>query len=433
MTRIVRVWIGVIFCMAVGWVIGGALGSGAPGGGYTAEASIEVLPPQAGDPMVFEQPAVDMDLYNQFRRTKAEQMKQQNFLEQLLRNDKIRATGWFKKFQNDYIGAVGDLGRRLSVVCPADNNFIMVTMTCSSKRESALIVNEAIELFLKMQHESATRDIRSRLSELNSQQRGVKARLQQKEDALETIRAGTEFTNLAGNDLRDYTDEKLIDLEKRHVRIESKLNVLKKQLASFMQRTSDQLSAAAVKHIAGDALIQSLSKHLASYELKLIETSNKDDGNAQELGRISQTLGDIREKIDIRKEQVAKDFRRAAINDVELGIVELTEQLESIAKRRSQAKRESKELWNLRAKYGKFTASRDENQRLQEQINVHIEKLNMLYNDPLLSRVKVIGPAPEPLEMSVLGSGFYAPAGAILGLALGAGLALLFGKPGCRE
>ncbi|MCK4960004.1 MAG: hypothetical protein KAT00_11405 [Planctomycetes bacterium] len=433
MNRIVRVWIGVIFCMVVGWMVGGALSSEVHGGGYTAEASIEALPPQTGDPMVFEQPAVDMDLYDQFRRTKAEHMKQQDFLEELLRNDKVRATGWFQEFQGNYAAAVDDLGRRLSVACPAENNFIMVTMTCSSKMESALIVNEAVELFLKMQHEEATRDIRSRLSELNIQHREVKARLLQKEDALETIRAGTEFTNLAGNDLRDYTDEKLIALENRHAKVEGSLNVLKKRLTSLMERTPDQISESAVKHIAGDTHLCTLSKHLASYELKLIEAANKNDANAQELSWINRVMGDIREKIDIRKGRVASDIRQAAINDAELGIVELTEQLEAIAKRRSQAKRESKELWNLRAKYGKFTASRDENQRLLEQMSVYIEKLNMLYNDPFLSRVKSTGPAPEPLEMSVLGSGFYAPTGAILGLALCAGLALLFRKPDCQE
>ena len=76
---------------------------------YTATTSIEVLPPGEGDPMEFSSGLGNKDLSYQLRTTKAIYIKQQSVLQELLRDDDIRATNWFKQFDGDVADTVEDL------------------------------------------------------------------------------------------------------------------------------------------------------------------------------------------------------------------------------------------------------------------------------------------------------------------------------------
>jgi uncharacterized protein involved in exopolysaccharide biosynthesis len=78
-------------------------------------------------------------------------------------------------------------------------------MKCHDKKESALIVNEMLDLFIKEQIDIATRDVRLQLAKRTDQQRRLRGELQQAEDALKTFREGTSFTNLGGQNFRRCT------------------------------------------------------------------------------------------------------------------------------------------------------------------------------------------------------------------------------------
>ena len=58
-----------------------------------------------------------------------------------------------------------------------------------------------------------------------------------------------------------------------------------------------------------------------------------------------------------------------------------------------------------------------------EDITNNIEKLNMVFNDPEISKVKSVGFAPEPLRMSSPNIKIFLPAGFMLGFILGVALA----------
>ena len=183
---------------------------------YTALASIEVLHPGQSDPMSFTSGASNKDLFYQFRSTKAAFIKQQSSFQELLKRDKIRQTAWFKKFNNDTVKAVVKLKKKMGASAQREGNWILVSMKCNSKKESALIVNEMVDLFIKTQHDMATRDIRAQLAERTKQQQLIKTQLVQAEDSLDTIRKGTDYTNLSGNgssSFRDYLDIKISSIE----------------------------------------------------------------------------------------------------------------------------------------------------------------------------------------------------------------------------
>ena len=74
-------------------------------------------------------------------------------------------------------------------------------------------------------------------------------------------------------------------------------------------------------------------------------------------------------------------------------------------------------------KYARYEIQREEQQRLLEEMNTLIEKLNAMYSDPTIHKMRAAGLAAEPLEVSFPRWELFFPGGFILGLLVGLGLA----------
>ena len=70
-------------------------------------------------------------------------------------------------------------------------------------------------------------------------------------------------------------------------------------------------------------------------------------------------------------------------------------------------------------------AIRDERKDMLDSVKSQIEKLKIMHDDPETPKVQSMGYAPEPLEMSFPKIVIFLPAGMMLGLMLGIGLAFL--------
>jgi capsular polysaccharide biosynthesis protein len=405
---------------------------------YTAESAVEVMPPGVEDPMSFDRSPVNMELYYQFRISKAAFMKQEDILQQLLRRDKIRETKWFKQFNNDMADAVENLQDNLVVKTPPNNNLITVSMTCGSadesdmivnENESALIVNQMVDLFLDEQKGLATRDVRSQLAERTKQQQLIKAQLLQAEDTLNIMRGGTEFVNLDDLGSGSYLESKLAEIESAYIDLLGEIAMLESHIEMLRRSSVGNFNAAVREQISCDPVMISLAQHLALKQLELASglVAAKQDPQANVAGE--KLIAMINEQLDRRKTEIAEQIRQSDLKDAENRLTAFTKELESLEQQRIQAKQEYKDLDNLRASYQKIATIRDQKQQLLEDITNNIEKLNMIFNDPEISKVKPVGLAPEPLQPSSPQLGGLLIGCSILGLLTAIGIALLIPKP----
>jgi len=398
---------------------------------YTAGAAIEVAPPGVKDPMSFDQSPVNMELYYQFRVSKAAFMKQENTLQQLLHRDKIRQTKWFKQFKNDMADAVENLQDNLVVKTPSNGNWIMVSMTSGSADESDMIVNEMVDLFLNEQRAMATKDVRAQLAERTKQQQLIKAQLLQAEDTLNIMRGGTDFVNLDHDDIGSggYLESKLAELESARIVLLREIAMLESHIEILEGSSVGNFNAAVREQISRDPVMISFAQHLALKQLELASglVAAKQDPQANVAGE--KLIAMINEQLDRRKTKIAEQIRLSDLKDAENRLTALTKELETVGQQRIQAKQEYKDLDNLRASYQKITTIRDQKQQLLEDITNSIEKLNMIFNDPGISKVKVIGEATEPLQPSSPELGGLLIGCSILGLLAAIGIALLIPEP----
>jgi capsular polysaccharide biosynthesis protein len=125
---------------------------------YTAQTFIGVLPPVEKDPMAIVSGQVAKDIQYSYRVSLASLMTQQSTLQRLTARDKIQETKWFKRFGDvreiSNAKAFDDLRKKFSAYAQRDGDYIVVSMTCGNAAESALIVNEMVDLFIASQRSS---------------------------------------------------------------------------------------------------------------------------------------------------------------------------------------------------------------------------------------------------------------------------------------
>ncbi len=406
---------------------------------FTATANIEVLPPINDDPMTFGQGQPQKETYYQFRFTKSALMTQQGMLERLIQQDAIRDTAWFKSFtQLDETGqptnmakatlaALGDLQKKMIASAPRDYNFIQLSMTCSSPTEAAKIVDEMVALFINEQRELARGTITSQLIERKSQLAAVQDRLRGIESQLAGIRSGSRFArlNLSENQsFRDYMDDRLGDLENSSSQLESQRASLESIIATLKKRAFDETFDEVVREqMEQDPIALNIRQTIANTEPVLAQQLTRFGSEHRVVKQTQDALARMYDDLAKRQNEIADITRKSNYRSAEDQMTALTQQMDTATKQLQQAQAEYKEIDNIRSTYALLENKRKEELKLVEEMNTYIEKLNSLYMDPLISKMQSLGRAAIPNRPSFPKFQLFLPAGFMLGLLAGLGLA----------
>lgn len=405
---------------------------------YTARTHIEVMPPIQQDPTQISPVQPNRDIYYQFRATKAAQMTQQNMLQELLRNDTIRNTNWYRQFtEADSTGASGEaeavrkalrnLERNFRVTAPRDLTVIVVSMRCAEAREAKTIVDTAVRLFLTEQREQARRDISAELAERRNQRDSIRRALDTIEQSLESIRAGTRFArlNLTGRtNFRDYMDDKMADIERRFSLYDSERGRLESIIETLRNRaTAPEFDEVVREQIERDPIARQMRANIATMEPILERQLARFGGEHRVVKETRAALEQMHADLAYRQNEIAEIFRQSDYRNAQDQMTALTQQLETVTQQLQEAQNEYKEIDRVRAEYARYEIQREEQQRLLEEMNMLIEKLNAMYSDPTIHKMRAAGLAAEPLEVSFPRWQLFFPGGLILGLLAGLGLA----------
>ncbi len=430
----------IILLTILGTIIGGAVfvvqGRYFPK--YTARGYIDILQPGESDPMQMTQPQQQKDIHYQFRVTKANLIKQQNMLLELIRQDRIQQTNWFKQFakvdpEGNITGdrakatlkAIGDLEDNFRASAPRDFTFIEISMTCGSAQESAVIVDEMIRLFNSNQRELAKSSISEQLAERRQQAAAVKSRLDQIEEIMRTTRAGTRFArlNVEGQNFRDYMDEKLADLENSFSGLEGERARLESVIATLKQRSQGDFDEVVREQMEQDTIARQIRTNISAIEPVLAQQLTRFGEDHRTVKDTRDAIKQMKEELTKRQSEIAEIVRQSNYRLAEDQMVSVRQQMETVTRQLQEGRAEYKEADRVRSEYAIFENKRQEEQKLLETMNAYIEKLNTLYGDPLLHKLRVLGNAAIPLRMSWPIGKILLLGGFMLGLLAGLGLA----------
>jgi capsular exopolysaccharide synthesis family protein len=390
---------------------------------YTTVGAIEILEPTRDDPIVITEGRVNPDTYDQFRNSKLQMMKRPGMLEELLRRDEVRQTGWFAGFvdggNTNIAKAVKNLERNLRVTAPREVQLLTVSMTTGSRKESALIVNQMLDLFVNQQRAAATKDISTQLSDRKKLQATVKSELQITTDVMNQIRAGSPYGNLSETSFRDWLTDTLGSQETQLSRIENETTRLNSLVGILDNRARGAFDDVVTEQIEQDPVARAMRSSIAALEPTLAELTARFGENHRRVIEVRDALKQRQQDYDRRKAEIADIFRKANAQNANDQLIAVKAELETQKAKLETLRENHRDMSRTRARYLEATIERDEKQVLLESINTHIKKLQAIYDDPDISKVKKAWDAPEPLEISAPRLVFYVPGGFILGLLAG--------------
>lgn len=364
----------VVFFPILGLIISGAicyfLRRYAPK--YTAQAYIKVLPAAESGSMTIGGATGTGTAQYVHRRSLAKLITGQCNLEELVQKDKVQDTKWFKNFgESKAIGipkAVRDLNRHFCAYAEKDADYILLSMSCRDKTEAATIVNQMVDLFLDLQRTIKTGEVGDKLARLNEQLNRVQAELADAEKALAAVRETTQFLDLEEHSYQHPLTTRLIRLE----------------------------------HEQDNCLL----------EIKGLEANIKNL-EKQEEGTVSEQI---------------KESQQANLKDAKDELAVLQAKYAELERMRQEALAKKRDYYFARVIYEQRKNIRDEVRNRRNAIDTQINKWKIKYDDPDTPGVRFVGYAPVPLEIGSPKWILYLPTGAILGLILGIGLALLSRK-----
>jgi succinoglycan biosynthesis transport protein ExoP len=392
---------------------------------YTAKTYIEVLPPGQLDPTIIGTPLASKDIAFEFRFSKAALIKQQNMLQELIRRDVIRETKWFKSFKEDILKAIRDLEKNLGAVADRSSSYISVSMTCGDAEEAALIVNQMVDLFVKSQQSTVQTDISGKLRELSQQENELRTRLQSINSSLTDIRRSSGLTQLegSGDTFRHTITQMLGNLEIEKMKLEADIEQVRANVTNYEERkTTDEIVQRTTED---DAVVMGLIQRIATLETELARKMTNLGENHREVQQLREVLRQTIAEKEARSNMKSQQIRDSDVTTVKDQFSVLSNRLAKLEELRAQAENQQRELDSTRATYDDYISRREETKNKLFSIQEQISKYNLIKQDVETAKVKPIGLAPPPLEISSPKIIVYVPGGTFLGFMLGVGLAFL--------
>lgn len=401
---------------------------------YTAVAGIRVLEPTLQDPMRIAQATTDRDSYFQFRQTKASFITQQDTYQQLLALDRVRATSWFQKYVAadgtvDIARAVQDLESDLRVNVGRDTQILGLSFSTDNRRESALILNQLVELYMRTQLERETQTQRERLAQANEEERRVRGEIRAADASLRDIRQANptlaEFTTAKDETTRHSVKVRQDALEIRIMELEGNISQLESQIETLQARAWGEFDEVVREQVERDPVSVNARNRILMIRPELARLVARLGENHRTVRKTREMLREAEAELTGRHNFIAELNRRSELQASQDARVYMVSQLENYRAQWQEALVKQKELDELRSEYVAFLEVREKGLARLEELTRHLQSLNMMVRDPRVSRLERLGPALEPLRMSFPSLRIFAPAGFMLGAIMATGLAFL--------
>lgn len=403
---------------------------------YTATAYVEVLSAAEKDPMQITPYMVSRDIQYSYRRTLASEIVQQGFFIDLLNRDKIRETEWFRNFggagrggedeisvQKAITKALPNLDKNLRASAEREIDLITVSMTCGNKEEAAIITNEVMDLFILRRGGQEIEDIRGRLRVFLEQKTNVQNELSTIQKNLDTLRLDSGFGDLERYNYMDVLTQRLADLELAHNDLILEVTNIEAMVKALERQAKDPIAEQISRMVENDPVMITLLQARVGLEAELASRLSRYGENHRVVQQIQERVKEIDKKRKERKTEIGELIAQANLMNGQDGLVMLRSRLDELNRQRKGAEEDKKELDLARVKYGDLIIQRDEKQKALEVINSAIATYRVKLDDPETSKVRKMGDAPVPLEVSFPRWEMFFPGGTLLGFLLSIGIA----------
>ena len=153
-----------------------------------------------------------------------------------------------------------------------DSDYVAVSMTCGSAKESALIVNSMVDLFVKEQTTNTSSDMLAQLAELRTQQKSVEDELKTAQAALDELRIAaaregiTMISSEYQNPERNTITVRLNDLTIEKNKLVGDIKQIEANLGTLADLAKGPITVQVEHQVETDPIMLSLGERLSILE-----------------------------------------------------------------------------------------------------------------------------------------------------------------------
>ncbi len=394
--------------------------------GYTAMGQVVVESPQPKVPMQFIEPALQVDLLDRAVADQIVRLKGETLLQKLLTEDaRVRETMWFRS-AHDPNERLENLKDGLGVKQIPKTNFIVVTFSTATPADAPVIVNQLIDKYIA---ETMSRSRMSYAEELDAyvkKQEDLRTALQKITDA-QTAFMKTDLSEPGATRNIQVVGETWRVLAEEAARIGTEKLQYQAQYENLMNRDPSQpvITPQMRMMIEQDPAVVELQNARVMQEQRLLALEQQGLGEKHrevrdlrsQLDSIDRQLNEVKSRKETEVLEAETNQARTMYNNAMLAEQQLLERIDT----------EKAKQRDLDGQIATYEAREKEYKLLEEQlgrVSDYVDQLRMLINTSTAIRVQGIR-ANVPQERSSPRWEYNLPAGFMLGLMLGVGLALL--------
>jgi len=398
---------------------------------YMASGMVEVRSPNPPPAMGGESPMVPKDVIEQTMNTQAAILKSQAILQKTLSDPVVKQTSWYRSFQEKGSSAIDvnmaliDMGDRLVASPIRDTYFVQVSFAWRSAKECATIVNAVLDTYYASMRVASTEKTRNELDQFQKKAEQIRSDLQQKTEEQERFRSSSNIPLI----------------EQRRANMGDQVAALTQLLAQSMTEKDQAQSVyemynrpGALDQIAktpemtqmveNNPSVHAYTQMLSDLRIAL-ESAREKGPNNRNVRDLDNRIKTVEKELNEKKRQVISDSYRDMKERSRVQLDTINNQVMGLLNRLAEAKQE---LSDLEKQLAKYIATKQEIEALTKQLQAVEDqtfKLGIQLQSPDLVRVSIPVRAVEPLERYSPKWMINLPAGFVLGLMLGVGLAFL--------
>ena len=386
---------------------------------YTADAYLQVRPGYAG---VFErQMDPGADVVQRQVLSQAQMVSSEVVLSAALAKENIRELKWFKRNQND---ALEELREVLTVAPVPKTDLIRISVDDYNREEAAELASAIADAHVADVKKNVGSADRKTIDILKGQLALKVALLQKNANAQRSARRDASPSDLAaqGGTLRTRLEVYGRELNQIGLAVTHATGIneaIKKQSTSGEMVNSPEVAAA----LEVDARLRGLRQREGDLSV-VIETKRIQLGEQhRSVKNLKLQMKTVKEQIEEREKQVQKYQIKAMVERTQAGLNSLTEREVQIGKRYAETERRVQDVETILLDLQRLTTEEDRIKEERDRIQRRVNELSLAMDNRV--PVSVRRRAERPDEASSPQYVITIPAGVLLGLMLGLGLAFL--------
>ncbi len=354
-------------------------------------------------------------------------IKSLTVLQDTLENPAVRETYWWREeVRQEPTVAMLELQGELSAAPLRDRNIIQVAYSTRKIDDAPVIVNAVVQHYFERLNQSMrgrfAEELRGLEDEVNEAQRQLNAKIAEIENYTATDAAIPGIM-----DQQTVVTDKLMRLGAMLTEAQARMEALRSQYDAYQQAGVEKMPVTPeiIQAVESDPLIANLEMRrtgLAEQKALLLERFGPGHRSVEE---VESRIATVAREAESRRREKIDQYKSMQMERARLDTLMATDQVHQIAQKYSEAEAAQTDLDRKRARLENLD---DEKRRAEERLDKSrkaLDELNYVVSKPTPVRIKRMQNATRPLERSSPRWKVTLPAGFVLGLMLGVGLALL--------